>query len=110
MLKSSGMLSVKFQETEISVGDTVKVKYNIVEGGKTRIQAFEGILIAMKGRGDNKTFTVRRIADRGIGVERIWPLNARTLISVEVVKKPKKVNRSKLYYLRNLTGRMATRV
>lgn len=105
------MLSVKFKEVTLHVGDTVRVKYNIVEGGKTRIQAFEGILISLHGREENsKTFTVRKIGDRGVGVERIWPLNATTLVSVEVIKKPKKVRRAKLYYLRGLTGRMATRV
>lgn len=104
------MISGKFKDTDLHIGDTVRVKYSIVEGDKTRIQAFEGILISLRGRGENATFTVRRIGDRGIGVERIWPLNARTLTGIEVVKKPKKVRRSKLYYLRELTGRMATRV
>lgn len=104
------MLSANFQDTSIHVGDTVRVKYNIVEGGKTRIQTYEGIVIAMRGRAENKSFTVRRIGDRGIGVERIWPLNAKSIVDVEVVKNPKKVRRAKLYYLRDLTGRMATRV
>lgn len=112
------MLSVKFKDTNLTIGDTIKVKYNIEESGKIRIQAFEGILLAMKGRNDeDKTFTVRRIGDRGVGVERIWPLTAKTLVDIEVVKHSKKgksgkvgVRRSKLYYLRDLKGRMATRV
>ena len=104
------MLSGSVQNTNIHVGDTVRVKYNIVEGGKTRVQTYEGIVISMRGRAENQSFTVRRIGDRGIGVERIWPLNAKTIVGIEVVKSPKKVRRAKLYYLRDLTGRMATRV
>ena len=104
------MLSANFRDTSIHVGDTVRVKYNIVEGGKSRIQTYEGIVISMRGRAENKSFVVRRIGDRGVGVERTWPLNARSIVDVEVVKNPKKVRRAKLYYLRDLTGRMATRV
>lgn len=104
------MLNVTFKEKQISVGDTVRVRYNIIEGGKTRVQAFEGIVIALHGRGENQALTVRRIGDRGIGVERIWPINAKTLVDIEVVGKPKKVRRSKLYFLRDLTGKSATRI
>lgn len=104
------MLSANFKNTLIGVGDTVRVKYNIVEAGKSRMQTYEGLVISIRGRGDNKSFTVRRIGDRGVGVERIWPMNARSIVDVEVVKNPKKVRRAKLYYLRDLTGRMATRV
>jgi large subunit ribosomal protein L19 len=104
------MLSAKFQDKIIRVGDTVRVKYNIVEGGKSRIQTYEGIVISMRGRDENTSFTVRRIGDRGVGVERIWPLNAKSLVDVEVVKSAKKIRRAKLYYLRDLTGKMATRV
>lgn len=104
------MLSANFRDTTIHVGDTVRVKYNIVEAGKTRIQTYEGIVISMRGRAENKSFTVRRIGDRGIGVERIWPLDAKSIVDIEIVKNPKKVRRAKLYYLRDLTGRMATRV
>lgn len=104
------MLSANINDKVLHVGDTVRVKYTIKEGDKTRIQAFEGILIALRGRGENKTFTVRRIGDRGIGVERIWPLNARTLTEIEVLKQPKKIRRSKLYFLRELSGKSATRI
>lgn len=104
------MLAINFRDKQINIGDTIRVKYNIVEGNKTRIQTFEGVLIAAKGRGENKTFTVRRIGDRGVGVERIWPVDAKTLVDIEVSRPVKKVRRSKLYYLRGLTGRMATRV
>lgn len=104
------MLSLTFKDTLIHVGDTIRVSYNITEGDKSRIQTYEGILISMRGRGVNKTFTVRRIGDRGIGVERIWPADSKAIVDIKVVKNPKKVRRAKLFYLRELTGRMATRV
>jgi large subunit ribosomal protein L19 len=104
------MISTKFKDTDLHIGDTIRVKNTIVEGNKTRIQTYEGILISMRGRGENATMTVRRIGPLGIGVERIWPLNSRSIVDVEVVRKPKKVRRAKLYYLRGITGRLATRV
>lgn len=104
------MISLTFRDKPLHVGDTVRVKYNIVEGSKVRPQTFEGILIGLKGRGVNQTMTVRRIGDRGIGVERIWPIDSKAIIDIEVVKNPKNVRRAKLYYLRSLTGRMATRI
>lgn len=104
------MISVKFKDTDLHIGDTLRVKTHVVEGDKSRVQSFEGVLIAMQGRGENKTFTVRRIGPGGIGVERIWPLNSKSLVDILVSKKAKKVRRAKLYYLRELTGRSATRV
>ena len=104
------MISANQAETDLRVGDSVRVKTTVVEGTKTRIQVFEGILISMRGRDVNKTMTVRRIGVRGIAVERTWPMDARSIVGVEVVKSAKKVRRSKLYYLRDLTGKMATRV
>lgn len=104
------MLSVKFQEKDLKVGDTLRVKYNIVEGNKTRVQTFEGILIRIQGRGENRMITVRRIGDRGIGVERMWPVDAPALVGIDVVRSAKKIRRSRLYFLRDLTGRMATRI
>src|SRR4051812_1368632 len=104
------MISAFFNETELNIGDTIRVSYNIIEGGKARVQTFEGLLISMRGRDVNKTFTVRRIGDRGVGVERIWPLDSKSIVKIEVVRKPRKVRRSKLYYLRDLTGRAASRV
>jgi len=99
----------KFGETTFSVGDTVVVSQKIVEGGKTRIQNFEGIVIAIRGRGENKTFTVRKIAVGGIGVERIWPLNSPWITKI-TVKKGGRIRRAKLYYLRQKTTKKATRV
>ncbi len=104
------MLSVNFNDKEIKIGDTLRVKYNLVEGSKTRVQTFEGILIALQGRGVNKTFKVRRIGDRGIGVERTWPVNAKGIVGIEVKKSAQKIRRAKLYFLRELTGKSATRI
>jgi large subunit ribosomal protein L19 len=104
------MLQANFKDTALRIGDTLLVKYNVIEGSKTRIQTYEGILIRLQGRAENKMMTVRRIGDRGVGVERMWPLNAPAIVSVEVVKNAKKVRRSKLYFLRDITGRLATRI
>ena len=111
------MLSVDFKNErsssaskQLHIGDTLRVKYNIVEGGKTRVQTFEGILIALSGRGENKTFKVRKIGNRGIGIERTWPLDSKILVDIDVKKSAQKVRRSKLYFLRDLTGKSATRI
>lgn len=104
------MISVKAGETNLHIGDTLRVHSKVVEGEKIRVQVFEGILIRIRGEGANRTFTVRRIGSGGIGIERTWPLDSRHLVKIEVKKKADKVRRSKLYYLRNLTGREAVRV
>lgn len=104
------MISVKIGGTNIHVGDTVRVHTEVVEGKKKRIQVFGGIMIALSGRGENKMMTVRRIGPSGIGVEKKWPLNATSIVRVEVSKKAKKLRRAKLYYLRDLTGKRAVRV
>jgi large subunit ribosomal protein L19 len=85
------------------VGDTVKVSVRIYEGDKERIQAFAGTVIAIKGRGETKTFTVRRIS-HGVGVERVFPVKSPHLAKIEV-ESSALVRRSKLYYLRNRTGK-----
>lgn len=87
------------------VGDTVSVKYKITEGTNTRIQAFNGIVIARTKDASNyaATFTVRKISS-GIGVERKFTLYSPLLVSVDVLKQGI-VRRAKLYYLRNLTGK-----
>jgi large subunit ribosomal protein L19 len=104
------MLQGNVKETQITIGDTLRIHTNVVEGNKTRVQIFEGILIALNGRGENAMMTVRKIGAGGVGVERKWPLDGRTIVKVEVKKSATKVRRSKLYYLRGLTGRSATRV
>jgi len=89
----------KFKEKAFKVGDKVKVLQKIQEGDKLRIQSFEGMVIAIKGEGENKMFTVRKIAAGGIGVERIWSLNSPWIDSIKVIKKGQP-RRAKLYYLR----------
>lgn len=95
------MISVNIGETNLHIGDILRVHTKVVEGAKTRIQVFEGVLIRLRGRGENRTFTVRKIGAAGVGVERTWPLDSRSLDKVEVKKKTTGVRRSKLYYLRN---------
>jgi len=89
----------KWEDIEFHVGDTVRVHQKFKEDEKIRTQVFEGKVIAIRGREENKTFTVRKIAIGGIGVERIWPLISPWITKIVVVKKGK-VRRSKLYYLR----------
>lgn len=104
------MLSTSFKDTELKIGDTLRVHSTVVEGTKTRIQVFEGILIALGGRGENQMMTIRHIGPGGIGVEKKWPLDARSIVKVEVKKNAKHLRRSKLYFLRNLKGSAAVRV
>jgi len=84
-------------------GDTVRVHMKIVEEGKTRIQAFEGVVIARKGSGITQVFTVRKIS-YGEGVERVFQLHAPSIDRIEVIKKGD-VKRAKLYYLREKVGK-----
>lgn len=105
------MISQQLDEkNNIHIGDTISVHSTVVEGAKSRVQVFEGILISLSGRGENKMMTVRHIGTGGIGVEKKWPLNATSIVKIEVKKHPKNVRRSKLFYLRGLIGRNATRV
>jgi len=90
---------------QFAPGDTVRVLYRVREGEKERIQVFEGVCISRRGGGVGETFTVRKISS-GIGVERIFPLNAPTVKGVEVVRRGR-VRRAKLYYLRGLRGKAA---
>ena len=86
-------------------GDTLKVNVKVVEGTRSRIQAFQGVVIGRQNGGVRETFTVRKISF-GVGVERTFPLHSPTLDSVEVVTRGD-VRRAKLYYLRNLRGKKA---
>jgi len=90
---------------EFRPGDTVKVHVRVVEGGKERIQIFQGVVIARRGGGTRETFTVRKISG-GIGVERIFPLHSPILDKIEVARRGK-VRRAKLHYLRALRGKKA---
>lgn len=92
---------------EIYVGDTVRVGVRISEGGKERVQPYEGTVIAMRNGGINETITVRKIF-QGIGVERVFLLHSPRIESIKVIRRGK-VRRAKLYYLRDRVGK-ATRV
>jgi len=94
--------------TPFNVGDTVKVHFKIVEGNKERIQVFEGLVIARKGGSSRETFTVRKISF-GVGVERIFPVHSPRIEKIEVIRQGD-VRRAKLYYIRDLSGKAATRV
>jgi large subunit ribosomal protein L19 len=84
-------------------GDTVKVQVKIVEGDKSRIQAFQGVVIGRQNGGVRESFTVRKISN-GIGVERVFPLHSPSVDAIEVVTRGQ-VRRAKLYYLRKLRGK-----
>ena len=88
-------------------GDTVRVDVRVIEGGRERTQAFEGVVIARKGGGIRETFTVRKISF-GVGVERIFPVHAPIIQKIEVLRRGD-VRRAKLYYLRDRVGK-ATRI
>jgi len=93
---------------DFGAGDTVSIDVRVVEGGKERIQKFEGIVIGRKGSDISETFTVRKISG-GIGVERIFPVHSPMLSKIDV-KRRGKVRRAKLNYMRKLTGSKATRI
>jgi len=86
-------------------GDTVKVHVKIVEGDKSRIQAFQGVVIVRQNGGIRESFTVRKISN-GVGVERSFPLHSPTVEAIEVITRGQ-VRRAKLYYLRKLRGKAA---
>jgi len=90
---------------EIGPGDTVRVSVRIKEGNKERVQAFEGIVMGIRGSGTGKSFTVRRVGAAGVGVERILPFTSPSLEKVEVLRKGK-VRRAKIYYIRNVKGKV----
>ena len=92
---------------KFSAGDTVRVDVRVIEGGRERTQAFEGVVIARKGGGIRETFTVRKISF-GVGVERIFPVHAPIIQKIEVLRRGD-VRRAKLYYLRDRVGK-ATRI
>ena len=97
---------IKQDIPEFKAGDTVSIGVKVIEGEKSRIQIFKGIVIAISaGSGMGKTFTVRKVSN-GVGVERIFPLHSPNLDSIDVIKKGK-VRRAKLYYLRSRKGKAA---
>lgn len=90
---------------EFNAGDTVTVHYRIKEGAKERIQQFQGVVIQRRNAGMSQTFTVRKVSN-GVGVERIFPTLSPFIEKIEVNKRGK-VRRSRLFYLRKLTGKAA---
>jgi len=103
-----GQLQARMAEYEVpefAPGDTVRVNVKVVEGARERVQAFEGVCIAIKRAGINSSFTVRKIS-YGEGVERVFPLHSPRIDSIEVLRRGR-VRRAKLYYLRGLTGKRA---
>jgi large subunit ribosomal protein L19 len=99
-------LKFTFQDNDYIVGDTLKVNYKIKEKDKERIQAFDGILLAIQGHGDNTSFVIQKAAADGVKVERIFPINSPWIDSIKKMRSPKvKIRRSKLYFLRKLKAR-----
>jgi len=90
---------------EFQPGDTVRVHVKVVEGGRERIQVFEGVVIRRRGGGLSETFTVRRVS-YGVGVERTFPLHSPRIDHIELVRRGR-VRRARLYYLRQLRGKAA---
>jgi len=97
--------SLRSDIPEFRAGDTVKVNVKVVEGNRSRVQAFQGVVISRHGGGIGETFAVRKVSF-GVGVERKFPLHAPTIESIEVVTRGA-VRRAKLYYLRELRGKKA---
>lgn len=103
LIESLNQDALKTDIPRFDIGDTINVHARIVEGDKERIQVFQGVLIARKGRGIGEMITVRRIVD-DIGVERTWPINSPLIAKFEVVRRGD-ARRAKLYYLRDRVGK-----
>ena len=104
-LQDATQADLKSDIPEFRPGDRISVDVKVVEGTRSRLQTFEGNVIAISGSGINKTFTVRKIAE-GIGVERIFPMHSPSIAAIRMVRRGK-VRRAKLYYLRELKGQAA---
>jgi len=100
---TKGMLKPNIPD--FRAGDTISLDVRVVEGGKERVQRFQGVVIARKNSGIEETITVRKISS-GVGVERIFPLHSPMIASIKVIQRGR-VRRAKLHYLRNLTGKAA---
>lgn len=108
ILDTIGKEQMKDDVTPFNVGDTVKVHCRVIEGGKERVQVFQGIVIGKRGGGINEAFTVRKIS-YGEGVERSFPVHSPKIAKIEVVTRGK-VRRAKLNYLRSRVGKEAVTV
>jgi large subunit ribosomal protein L19 len=98
--------NLKEEVPELSPGDTVKVHLLIVEGNRERVQVVQGVVIRIRGGGINRTFTVRRVAAHGVGVERTFMLHSPRIQKIDVLRKAH-VRRAKLYFLRGRSGKSA---
>ncbi len=105
-LDTIGLLDPKAQVTPFNPGDIVRVHVKIKEGDKERIQVFQGTVIQKRGVGSGASFTVRKLSEHGVFVERIFPTYSPNVAKVELMKQGK-VRRAKLFYMRELTGRAA---
>jgi large subunit ribosomal protein L19 len=99
-------LSAKHNEITFTVADTVRVHHSFKAGDKIQTQVFEGVVMGIRGRLENKTFTVRKISFDGVGVEKIWSLNNPSITKI-TVKKKGTARRAKLTYLRSRIGKLA---
>src|SRR5262244_914689 len=97
--------SLRMDIPDFRAGDTLKVHARVVEGNRSRVQIFQGVVIRRQGSGIRETFTVRKVSF-GVGVERTYPLNSPSLDRIEIVTRGD-VRRAKLYYLRQLRGKKA---
>jgi large subunit ribosomal protein L19 len=104
-LDSVDAASLRSDVPEFRAGDTLKVNVKVVEGNRSRVQAFQGVVIARQGGGVRETFTVRKISF-GVGVERTFPVHSPQIDTIEVLTRGD-VRRAKLYYLRKLRGKKA---
>jgi large subunit ribosomal protein L19 len=98
--------NLKEEVPELSPGDTVKVHLRIVEGNRERVQVVQGVVIRIRGASINRTFTVRRIAAHGVGVERTFMIHSPRIEKIEVLRNAH-VRRAKLYFLRGRSGKSA---
>ena len=105
VLDSVDVASLRKDVPAFRPGDELKVHVRVIEGNKSRVQVFQGIVIARQGSGVRETFTVRKIS-YGVGVERIFPVHAPVIEKIEVVRRGE-VRRAKLYFLRDLRGKAA---
>jgi large subunit ribosomal protein L19 len=100
---------IKIKDVLVGSGDVVRVHQKVMEGDKERVQIFEGMVLSIRGRDPNTSFTVRKIASGGIGVERIFPVNSPWVLKIEV-KKTGHVRRAKLGYVRAKSAKQVAQI
>jgi large subunit ribosomal protein L19 len=100
---------IKIKDVLVGSGDVVRVHQKVMEGDKERVQIFEGMVLSIRGRDPNTSFTVRKIASGGIGVERIFPVNSPWVLKIEV-KKTGNVRRAKLGYVRAKSAKQVAQI